>query len=126
VSDTGTIIFMPTRPQLSFLVEEVPWPMTLEMMQALVGGHVESFPIAPGGLLGWANEDGQMLDLEPNIFATITFERVLVGDIYITGWWDGKDDCLPLPPSVHAALKRDGLPFVHIDTVLEYCNGKKA
>jgi Domain of unknown function (DUF3846) len=126
MSDTGTIIFIPSRPHVSFLVEEVPWPMTLELMQTLVGGHVESFPIAPNGLLGWCNEDGWMLDLEPNVFATVTFERVLVGNVYITGWWDGKDDCLPLPSSVYQILKRDRMPLIHIDTVLEYCNGKKA
>jgi hypothetical protein len=120
--DTGTIIFMPTRPHVSFLVTEVPWPMPLEMMQTLVGGYIESFTVAPGGLLGWCNEDGQGLDLEPNVFATITFQKVLVGNVYLTGWWDGKDDCLPIPESVAGLLRRDGLPLVHIDTVMEYCN----
>lgn len=121
---TGSIIFMPTRPPVSFLVEEVPWPMTLEMMQTLVGGHVESFSVIPGHMLGWCNEDGEMLDLEPNMIATITFERVLIGNIYLTGWWDGKDDCRPISPGIRDLLRGDRCPMVHIDTVLEYCNGK--
>ena len=123
LSELGTIIYMPVRPHISFLVEEVPWPIPLETMQLLVGGYVQSFSAIDGHMLGWCNEDGHSLDLLPNVLATIVFQRVLLGNIYLTGWWDGKEDCLPINKELHDVLRSDRIPMIHFDTLMEYCNG---
>ena len=122
---TGSIVFLPVTPAVPFLVTEVPWPMQLELQQKLVGGYVEPFTVLPG-LVGWCNEDGRAFDLLPNVLATLTCERVLLGNVFMTGGfgWHGREDWRPIPAALAAALVEDGATSATIDEVLEAVNGK--
>ncbi len=100
--------------------------MQLELQQELVGGYVEPFTVVPGGIVGWANEDGRSLGLMPNVLATLTCERVLVGPVFFTGGfgWHGQDDWAPLPVELCASLMDEGGTSVTISEVLESVRGK--
>jgi len=123
---TGSILYIPVLPPFPFLVTEVPWPMQLELQQELVGGYVEPFTVVPGGIVGWCNEDGRSQGLMPNVLATLTCERVLVGDVFFTGGfgWHGQDDWAPLPVELCVSLMDEGGTSVTISEVLESVRGK--
>jgi len=123
---TGSILYLPVLPSYPFLVTGVPWPMQLELQQELVGGYVQPFTVVPGGIVGWCNEDGQAMNLLPNILATLTCERALLGPVFFTGGfgWHGQDDWAPLPADLCCALVEQGGTSVTINDVLESIRGK--
>jgi hypothetical protein len=125
VSATGSIIFLPVTPAFPFLVTDVPWPMPLDLQQKLVGGWVEPFVVLPG-IVGWCNEDGIAFDLLPNVLATLTCERILLGNVFFTGGlgWDGREEWSPIPAELAAAMISEGGCTVTIDEVLEAVDGK--
>lgn len=55
----------------------------LEQMQKMVGGLIEPVrPIVGGGMM-LANEEGLILDLEPNHLASSLSRRIIVGSVII-------------------------------------------
>jgi len=76
--------------------EEVTDEKMLPTLQEIVGGAVEPINITKDMTL-WVNEEGKMLDLPFNYFATKMWEKrfgvgtdQIVGDIVITGYADGE------------------------------------
>lgn len=119
----GTIAYIPSDSG-PMIVSGIPWPMKLETMQALVGGHVQTFPIAPGRLLGWVNEDGWALRLPLNFVATQMFGRTLLGNIYLTGWLDPRiEDAAPIPEEFVRSYRRNGGRETTIEELLKEING---
>ena len=59
---------------------------TLEEMQSIVGGHIETYPL-PGNILCVCNEDGKWQGLTPNI---IVDGEIIVGDIFFCSY-EGED-----------------------------------
>ena len=60
---------------------------SLESMQAIVGGWLEAVPLTPNIIL-WINEEGKMMDLEPNFALTAPNGKaldIIVGNVVITG-----------------------------------------
>jgi len=100
--------------------------MQLRLQQELVGGFVEPFTVIPGAIVGWCNEDGRAYDLVPNVLATLTCERVLLGNVFFTGGfgWHGREDWAPLPADLCCAIVDEGGVSVTIDEVLESVRGK--
>ena len=43
-------------------------PNTLDMLQQLVGGYIETAPFDDNGIVVICNEEGRLLQLEPNFF----------------------------------------------------------
>jgi len=65
-------------------VEELEGKPTLEQLQKIVGGLIEYVPIHDGGYM-YCNEEGKLLGLPPNPYATelIDFGDVIVGDVVV-------------------------------------------
>jgi hypothetical protein len=55
--------------------------ITLEVMKEIVGGHIELLRL-PHGIDLWLNEEGKLIDLEPNI---VLGQEIVVGDIFLSG-----------------------------------------
>jgi hypothetical protein len=72
--------------------EVIDMPSTLEGMQAEVGGYIEAVALGPDEIMGWVNEDGQMLGLERNPVATLLAPSGmwLVGPMLVTGRGTGE------------------------------------
>ena len=59
-------------------------PQTLEDVQKLVGGYIESVkPLTSSTSQYWVNEDGLSKNLEPNIEATDILGYPIVGNLVI-------------------------------------------
>jgi uncharacterized protein DUF3846 len=60
---------------------------TLEELQALVGGYIESVPHLPGGLSREAdmicNEEGKLIGLRFNATASALAQQNIVGDVVV-------------------------------------------
>jgi hypothetical protein len=55
--------------------------ITLEVMKEIVGGHIELLRL-PHGIDLWLNEEGKIIELEPNI---VLGSEVIVGDVFLSG-----------------------------------------
>ena len=81
--------------------EELVIPNELEAFQRLVGGYIETLPIA-ADMLAIVNEEGKLRGLEPNM---IVNGELLVGPVVFAGV-DGEDLC-----DVPVGLDRIGFMF---------------
>jgi hypothetical protein len=119
----GTIVYIPSDSG-PVVVTGVPWPMELETMQALVGGHVQTFPIFHGRLLGWCNEDGWAKRLPLNFVASQMFGRQLLGNVYLTGWLDPAiEDASPIPEEFVRSYRHNQGRETTIEELLKEING---
>ena len=81
--------------------EELVIPNELEAFQRLVGGYIETLPIA-ADMLAIVNEEGKLRGMEPNM---IVRGDLLVGPVVFAGV-DGEDLC-----DVPVGLDRIGFMF---------------
>ena len=81
--------------------EELVIPNELEAFQRLVGGYIETLPIA-ADMLAIVNEEGKLRGMEPNM---IVNGELLVGPVVFAGV-DGEDLC-----DVPVGLDRIGFMF---------------
>lgn len=61
--------------------EEREVPNTIEALQALVGGHIETVPLSHNAVI-LVNEEGKLRGMAPNV---MYFDDVLVGPVVIVG-----------------------------------------
>lgn len=89
---------------------ETRWIDTnLADLQKAVGGWVEAVDLPHYTM--WLNEEGKMLDLEPNIIATGAYvqatkvQDLIMGDVVFTGIADEDGEILPLDPEIAKSLE---------------------
>lgn len=58
---------------------------TLEALQTIVGGNIETVPLVPDRAVMIVNEEGLLLGLEPNLMATFAAGTDIVGRAIIVG-----------------------------------------
>jgi hypothetical protein len=82
---------------------------SLESLQAIVGGLIQPVDLEPRATI-WVNEEGLLLDLEPNRIATdlaneFGIQTRLVGTAFLTGGIDEDGNTLGADPEHIKVLK---------------------
>ena len=82
-------------------IRHVPWPMTLEEMQSLVGGYIQIVYSVRDEyrehILGYANEEGLLYGLALNAGASVMAGHAIVGTMFWCGKGDGRGNDTPVP-----------------------------
>ena len=85
-------------------VSEIEIENTLEALQAVVDGHIETIGIVPGEAVMIVNEEGRLRDMTPNPIASAFAGIDIVGPALIVGV--DEDDFTDVPDDAADALKR--------------------
>jgi hypothetical protein len=75
--------------------------------QAAVGGYIESVR-CPDPIVMYVNEEGLLMHLPPNHFASIVAQRLIVGDVVLVGPTDQDGYDTDLDPDVAETLLGGG------------------
>lgn len=84
-------------------VIEIEIENTLEALQAVVDGHIETIGIVPGEAVMIVNEEGRLHQLPPNIIASAIAGIKIVGPAIVVGV-DG-DEFTDIPSEVARHIK---------------------
>lgn len=77
----------------------------LSEAQGHVGGWVDVVSNAlPDGTTVWVNDEGLLLGLDGNAWATLLFRRYLAGNLVVTGGVDEDGNTLSVNPALVAAV----------------------